>query len=89
MPTLIIGAAWYPDPRIHGLITIILIPGMAGDIIPVFTSGTPDSMGRDTMAGSVEASADRAELLTYAKAARIRSDELRGHVEERHAPMRP
>lgn len=64
---LIIGAAWYPNLRIHGLITIILVPGMAGDFIPVFTSGTPDSMGPDFMTGFAEASTDRIACCTLAR----------------------
>jgi hypothetical protein len=86
MHTLIIGAARYPNLRIHGLITIILIPGMAGDFIPVFTSGTPDSTGRDSMTGFGEASADRAEPPAYANAARMRRAEFHGHVDEHRAP---
>jgi hypothetical protein len=86
---LIIGVARYPNLRTHGLITIIPIPGMAGDFIPVFTLGTPDFTDLDSEGDSAEASADRAEPHTCAKVARMRRAEPHGHLDERHAPLRP
>ncbi len=61
----------------RGLITTILIPGLDGDIIPAFTSVTPDSTDQGFMMGSAEVSAARGECRTHAS---VRRPELHNHA---------